>query len=99
MRAKQDPARSRGSSPIPTSDNPAACEREDIVVGQDDRMRQCFRTALGKELGICSHYTHVAVLIVHWARELNTDLKFETEVQTFADGCFFHCSDFNRRTI
>jgi hypothetical protein len=75
--------KSRASSPFRTSDSPTNPARDEAAVKQDAHMRECFqsfKTTVGKELGISSHYTHIAVLIIHWARELDTDLRCFEEV-------------------
>lgn len=72
--------KSRASSPFRTTDSSTNLEKEGVIVAQDTRMRQTFKTTIGKELGICNHYTHIAVLIIHWAQELDTDLQCGKEV-------------------
>ena len=80
MRVVQELPRSRASSPLRITQAPTDLDRQDFF-DEDDRMRQCFKSAIGKQLGIRNHYTKVSVLIIHWASEFDTDLGCQSEVR------------------
>jgi hypothetical protein len=46
----------------------------------DDAMRQHWNDAVCKEFGVPSHYQSVAVLLIHWAKHLDTQLRCGEEV-------------------
>ena len=75
-----DTTKAGHGSPFPMS-TPADRRKEVFIEEEDARMRQCWDKTLRTEIGMCSHYTHVAVLIVHWARELDEDLRCWEEVK------------------
>lgn len=56
-------------------------EKQEVIDEHHDRMGQRFKRTVDEELGISNHYTHVAVRIIHWAREFDTDLDCWQEVR------------------
>ncbi|KAF2771713.1 hypothetical protein EJ03DRAFT_22498 [Teratosphaeria nubilosa] len=48
---------------------------------EDARMRKCWEEVVRKELGIPNHYSHVAVLMVYWAADLDKGLNVLKEVK------------------
>lgn len=62
-------------------------EKQDVINEHHDRMGQRFKRTVDQELGISNHYTHVAVRIIHWAREFDTDLDCWQEVNCILSFC------------
>ena len=63
------------SMSTPKAHSPTEMEKQNVINRQDCWMRQCWNRTLSEKLGIADHYSHVAVLIVRWVKELDDDLK------------------------
>ena len=63
-----------------TESSPTEIEADGVIEKENAQMRQRWDKTKGKELGISNHYTSVAALIVHWAKELDKDLNCGKEV-------------------
>lgn len=55
--------------------SPTEMEKQNVISRQDNWMRQCWNKTLSERLGVPDHYSHVAVLIVRWVKDLDYDLK------------------------
>lgn len=77
------------SSPFRTSKSPTEMVKNEVIQEVDARIRQAWDKTKCAELGISDHYTSVAVLIIHWARHLDEDLKSWKEVRHPSITSFF----------
>lgn len=68
------------STPVYSASPTTDSQQQDAIAKLDTRMRQCFKTTIGKQLGLSNHYTAIAVLIVHWASDLDPVLRCWEEV-------------------
>lgn len=75
-----DPIKAGYGSPFPMSSSPTEGVKDDIIESNDTRMRQRWNKTKCAELGVPDHYTSIAVLIIHWAIELDEDLNCWEEV-------------------
>jgi len=69
------------ASPFPSQCPTNEKEQTGVIEKYDARNRQCWDKTKYAELGISDHYTNVAALIIHWARDLDKDLKCTEEVR------------------
>lgn len=79
----------RKSSPFPVSSSPTDMVKDGVVQEVDARIRRTWDKTKGAELGMSNHYTSIAVLIVHWAKNLDEDLKSWKEVWLLLNICSF----------
>lgn len=69
-------------SPFPKACSSTDMEKESVIHKQDAWMRQAWNKTMSEKLGIPDRYSHVAVLIVRWVKELDSELKCWEEVSS-----------------
>jgi len=77
-----DGMKSGRASPFPTQPAPTQTEKVQtgVIEQLDARNRRSWERTKYQKLGISDHYTHVAALIVHWAKDLDEGLQSKEEV-------------------
>lgn len=73
-------SRTRESTPHQLLPIPIALVADHELQKQTKHMQSCWDRAVCKELEVVDRYTKVAVLIIHWVAELDTDLGCGQEV-------------------